>query len=82
MQFSVLVSFKTLLLTPLKAELNPTCHLLALLGAHHILHVSEVRAKYVATYIQTVSNCSRTTHATILCEESFGLRFYVVFLSP
>jgi len=27
------------------AELNPTCHLLALLGAHHILHVSRIRVK-------------------------------------
>ena len=25
------------------AELNPVCHLLALLGAHHILHVSRIR---------------------------------------
>jgi len=31
------------LITPLNAELNPICHLLALLGAHHILHVSRVR---------------------------------------
>jgi len=30
---------------PLNAELNPICHLLALLGAHHILHVSRVRVK-------------------------------------
>jgi len=29
----------------LKAELNPICHLLALLGAHHILHVSRIRVK-------------------------------------
>ena len=29
----------------LKAELNSICHLLALLGAHHILHVSRIRAK-------------------------------------
>jgi len=28
---------------PLNAKLNPICHLLALLGAHHILHVSWVR---------------------------------------
>jgi len=28
---------------PLNAELNPICHLLALLGAHHILHVSRIR---------------------------------------
>jgi len=33
------------LLNPLNAELNPICHLLALLGAHHILHVSRVRVK-------------------------------------
>jgi hypothetical protein len=30
---------------PLNAELNPICHLLALLGAHHILHISRVRVK-------------------------------------
>ena len=30
---------------PLSAELNPVCHLLALLGAHHILHVSRKRVK-------------------------------------
>jgi hypothetical protein len=27
----------------LNAELNPTCHLLALLEAHHILHVSRIK---------------------------------------
>jgi len=27
----------------LNAELNPICHILALLGAHHILHVSGIR---------------------------------------
>jgi len=30
---------------PLNAELNPISHLLALLGAHHILHVSKIRVK-------------------------------------
>jgi hypothetical protein len=30
---------------PLNAELNLICHLLALLGAHHILHISRVRVK-------------------------------------
>jgi hypothetical protein len=28
---------------PLSAQLNPICHLLALLGAHHIFHVSKIR---------------------------------------
>jgi hypothetical protein len=31
---------------PLNAELNPICHLLVLLGAHRILHVSGVRVNY------------------------------------
>jgi hypothetical protein len=30
---------------PLNAELNSICHLLALSGAHHILHVSRIRVK-------------------------------------
>jgi hypothetical protein len=30
---------------PLNAELNPICHLLALLRAHQILHVSRIRVK-------------------------------------
>ena len=28
---------------PLNAELNPICHLLALLGAHPIFHISGIR---------------------------------------
>jgi len=32
-------------INPLNAKLNPICHLLALLGAHHILHVNRVRVK-------------------------------------
>jgi len=36
------------LFNPLHAELNPICHLLALLGAHHIFHVSGLRVN-VAT---------------------------------
>jgi hypothetical protein len=36
---------KGLIFNPLKGELNPVCHLLALLGAHHILHVSRIRVK-------------------------------------
>jgi hypothetical protein len=30
-------------LNTLNAKLNPICHLLALLGAHHILHISRIR---------------------------------------
>ena len=56
LQFFVIVSFfanseatngllnlcyKNQSVNPLKPELNRICHLLALLGAHHILHVSK-----------------------------------------
>ena len=34
-----------LLFNPLNPELNPICYLLALLGAHHLLHVSRIRVK-------------------------------------
>ena len=33
-----------LIINPLNAELNPICHLLALL-AHHIIHISRIRVK-------------------------------------
>ena len=32
-------------INPLNTELNPICHLLALLAAHHIFHVSGLRVK-------------------------------------
>ena len=33
---------------PLNAELNPICHMLALLGVHLILHISRIRVKHLA----------------------------------
>jgi hypothetical protein len=38
-------------INPLKAELNPICHLLALLGAHFIFHVSRIRVNLVTKYM-------------------------------
>ena len=68
-------------INPLNAELNPTCHLLALLGAHHILHVSRIRVTCYFTYdpvskIQT-KLCFRTAYdnggdvARICCDVTF-----------
>ena len=34
-------------INPLNSKLNPICHLLALLEAHNILHVSRIRVKAV-----------------------------------
>jgi hypothetical protein len=42
----------------LNAELNPICHLLALLGAHHILHVGRLRFNPLCVFMAhyTVNN--------------------------
>jgi len=44
----------------LNSELNPTFHLLALLGAHHILHVSRIRVKYPFLYLDKFFFYSRS----------------------
>ena len=36
--------------TPLNGELNPICHLLALLGAHHFFHVSGLRVNLIILF--------------------------------
>jgi len=36
---------KLRIFNPLNPDLNPICYLLALLGAHHFLHVSRIRVK-------------------------------------
>jgi hypothetical protein len=37
------------MLNSLNAKLNPICHLLALLDAHPILHVSRIRVNVIMT---------------------------------
>jgi hypothetical protein len=65
---------------PLNAELNPICHLLALLGVHHILHVSRIRVKtfislfsdfintFIYTYLFMCISC--TTFCTLCIKKS------------
>jgi hypothetical protein len=55
-----------LFINPLNAELNPTCHLLALLGAHHILRVSGIRVNnffFLISWFLIVS-CRISIHQT------------------
>ena len=47
---------QSFIVNPLDAELNPVRHLLALVGAHHILHVSRVRVNH--HFINTRRNSS------------------------
>jgi hypothetical protein len=39
---------------PLNAELNPICHLLVLLGAHPILHISRIREYSVLIFVEKI----------------------------
>jgi len=65
---------------PLNAELNPICYLLALLGAHHFLHVSRIRVTsltlrlrmpYVYIYIYDISSLRVKRKETIyVCRDS------------
>ena len=48
-------------INPLNAKLNPICHLLALLGAHHILHVSRVRVN--STNEAVITTCEESLRA-------------------
>ena len=43
--YRIYIVIQNIRINPLNDELNPTCHLLALLGAHHILQVSRIRVK-------------------------------------
>ena len=53
---------------PLNAELNPICHLLALLGAHHILHVSGIR----------VNNDGNNSHDYQSISDSFSTYYLLI----
>jgi len=45
---SVSIKTRDMRINPLDSELNLICHLQALLGAHHIFHVSVLRVKHRA----------------------------------
>ena len=60
---------------PLNPELNPICHLLALLRAHPILHVSRIRVKFYLCVLRTLTAeydvCGTQVYSALLTE---GLR--------
>jgi hypothetical protein len=53
---------------PLNAKLNPICHLLASLEAHHILHVSRISVNIASILLLILPNChfTRIFHSKIL----------------
>jgi len=55
----------SLVSNPLNTKLNPICHLMALLGAHHILHVSRMRFKLPGWYLNFSTWFMRNTYINI-----------------
>jgi len=53
---------------PLNAELNPICYLLALLGAHHFLHVSRIRVKSLTLMLTKLNSVALVREQTIPTE--------------
>ena len=47
---SVIETNQSVLFNPLNAELNPILHLLALVGARHIVHVSRMRVNDITVF--------------------------------
>jgi hypothetical protein len=70
---------------PLNAELNPICYLLALLGAHHFLHVSRIRVncEYCSCCCSAMEQCvfswmcrgSSKYHGMVMCVLNSGIIF-------
>jgi hypothetical protein len=78
--YSGVKAYNHLPINPLNAKLNPICHLLASLGAHHFLHVSRIRVN-IKELLQDVKRFKRVlkpffqTHSFYSVEEYFSLKF-------
>jgi hypothetical protein len=54
------------IINPLNTELNSICHLLALLGAHPILHVSRIRVNRSIKIINNFPLTLQPTHINVM----------------
>ena len=66
-------------INPLNAELNPICHLLALVGAHHILHVYRIGVKTVVFWTVTSLMFVDMSHLTVAATAMSHLTQFVEF---
>ena len=60
-------------------KVNPICHLLALLGAHHILQISRIRLKAISILIQ---KCFYIMRVIVRFGGSVNINFTVYALKP
>ena len=71
---------------PLNAKLNPICHLLSLLGVHHILHISRIRVKLGGTYSEFKTGVSSLGYVALdniwisfMCDKSYRIFYTAVY---
>jgi hypothetical protein len=63
---------------PLNAELNPTCHLLALLGGSTIVVVSRLRVNFCQTFLQFEIHDERSQNCHRLCKTLSQQKHFVL----
>ena len=71
--------FACYFINPLNAELNPVRHLLVLVGAHHVVHVSKVRLNF--SYHASDKGIFFFSTDTILLHLSYLWRYSVEWLA-
>jgi hypothetical protein len=72
---------------PLNTELNPICHLLVLLGAHHIFHVSGLRVKSIRNLTLrgpciVIYSYNKTNEMHWFLNFIFGIELYMFRTDP
>jgi hypothetical protein len=64
-------------LNHLNAELNPICHLLALLGAYHIFRISKIRVKLVIFILEPSFTLLLTCAYRIIIKKAHNRRNFL-----
>jgi hypothetical protein len=62
------------MINTLNTMLNPICHLLALLGAHRILHVSRIRVNVIRLHLNCQMNPNDDTNYSV-CSAGYNTLF-------
>jgi hypothetical protein len=65
-------------INPSNARLNPICHLLALLGAHHILHVNRIRVNVFLVRYVSGTYAHHQEHWILSCSIWFSAQSFWV----
>jgi hypothetical protein len=74
---SILLMYRCRQINLINAELNPICHFLALLGAHHILYISRIGVNLCASKRLSSIEVTVDWHVIYLCAIYIQFIFYI-----